>query len=118
MASHPSSSFDKDNRQFQSTGPVAKYQSHLVAASGEFLGTFMFLWMAYSGHLMIAGQATSAASNEGPSNSTVIYISLNYGFALLVNVWAFFRISGGMFNPAVRHHHPLPDARGLCAPRC
>lgn len=34
---------------------------------------------------------------------TVLIISLAYGFSLLVNVWAFFRISGGLFNPAVSH---------------
>jgi aquaporin related protein len=28
-------------------------------------------------------------------------ISIGYGFSLLVNAWAFYRISGGLFNPAV-----------------
>ncbi|KAF2104028.1 aquaporin-like protein, partial [Rhizodiscina lignyota] len=28
-------------------------------------------------------------------------IALAFGFSLAVNVWAFFRISGGLFNPAV-----------------
>lgn len=41
------------------------------------------------------GAATSGSSK-------VIYISLAYGFSLLVTVWAFYRISGGLFNPAVR----------------
>lgn len=30
-----------------------------------------------------------------------IHTALVYGFSLLVNVWAFYRISGGLFNPAV-----------------
>jgi len=30
-----------------------------------------------------------------------MYISLVFGFSLAINVWIFFRISGGLFNPAV-----------------
>jgi aquaporin related protein len=26
-----------------------------------------------------------------------MYISLSFGFSLLVNVWVFFRVSGGLF---------------------
>lgn len=72
-------------------------EQHLVAATGEFVGTFFFLFFGYAGHLMVLdqGQAT-------PVTSRVIYISLAYGFSLLVTVWAFYRISGGLFNPAVR----------------
>ena len=29
------------------------------------------------------------------------YISLVFGFSLAVNAWVFFRVSGGLFNPAV-----------------
>ena len=29
------------------------------------------------------------------------YIALSFGFSLMVNVWIFYRISGGLFNPAV-----------------
>ena len=35
--------------------------------------------------------------------SELLYISLSFGFSLAVNAWVFFRISGGLFNPAVRH---------------
>lgn len=31
----------------------------------------------------------------------LLYISLSFGFSLAVNAWIFFRISGGLFNPAV-----------------
>ena len=30
-----------------------------------------------------------------------LYISLSFGFSLAVNAWIFFRVSGGLFNPAV-----------------
>jgi glycerol uptake facilitator-like aquaporin len=31
----------------------------------------------------------------------MLYIAISFGFSLMVNVWIFFRISGGLFNPAV-----------------
>ncbi|KAK0861862.1 hypothetical protein LTR87_016801 [Friedmanniomyces endolithicus] len=78
-------------------------QGHLVAMSGEFVGTFMFLFLAYCGHTMAVDQAPrdGTGPNGTKSASTVIYISLSYGFALLVTVWTMYRISGGLFNPAV-----------------
>ena len=82
---------------------IGPLQAHLIASTGEFVGTFFFLWMAYSGQLMVLNQAPSvAATGGGVSSETVVYISVVYGFSLLVNVWAFYRISGGLFNPAVR----------------
>ncbi|KAK2602883.1 hypothetical protein N8I77_009385 [Diaporthe amygdali] len=75
--------------------------AHLIAASGEFVGTFFFLWMGYSGQTVALTLAPSPAAGGGPSSETVVYISLVYGFSLLVNAWTFYRISGGLFNPAV-----------------
>lgn len=82
-------------------GHLTTLQSHLVAASGEFVGTFFFLWMSYSAQLMVLSQKTGDAEGGGNSADTVVYIALIYGFSLLVNAWAFYRISGGLFNPAV-----------------
>lgn len=80
----------------------SRFQDHMVAASGEFVGTFFFLWFAFAGHLMAVNQNTGAAvANQQNSATTVVYISLAYGFSLLINVWMFYRISGGLFNPAV-----------------
>lgn len=77
-------------------------KNHLVAASGEFVGTFMFLYFAYAGHLMVVNQtAETALSNSANSSQTVIFIGLAYGMSLLVTAWGFYRISGGLFNPAV-----------------
>jgi len=36
-----------------------------------------------------------------PTIPQLLYISLAFGFSLAVNAWIFFRISGGLFNPAV-----------------
>lgn len=62
---------------------------------GEFVGTFLFLFFAFTG--------TQVANNlvDTPDASTLLYISLAFGFSLSVNAWAFYKISGGLFNPAV-----------------
>ena len=68
-----------------------------IACLGEFVGTFLFLFFAFT--------ATQVANNLRGDNpvdiETLMYISLAFGFSLAVNVWIFFRISGGLFNPAV-----------------
>ncbi|KAM5358590.1 hypothetical protein ACJZ2D_015158 [Fusarium nematophilum] len=46
-------------------------------------------------------QAPYPAANGGIASGTDIWVAMSYGFALLVNAWAFYRISGGLFNPAV-----------------
>lgn len=30
-----------------------------------------------------------------------MFISLSFGFSLIVNAWVFFRVSGALFNPAI-----------------
>jgi aquaporin related protein len=76
-------------------------QGHMIAAIAEFIGTFMFLFLAFAGHLMAISQSRPLA-NETQSNQTVVIIALAYAISLLVNVWAFYRIGSGVFNPAVR----------------
>jgi len=72
----------------------------------------MFLWLAFAGT-----QTANIPSGDSASNSTsggatgfnatiLLYISLVFGFSLMVNVWVFFRISGGLFNPAVDLYFP------------
>ena len=38
-----------------------------------------------------------------PNLNQLMFISLAFGFSLAVTAWVFYRISGGLFNPAVRH---------------
>src|SRR5271163_4307716 len=67
---------------------------------GEFIGTTMFLLFAFAGTqiAVILGETTPSP----PVNtSNLMFISLAFGFSLMVNVWIFFRISGGLFNPAI-----------------
>ncbi|OCK95751.1 uncharacterized protein K441DRAFT_676635 [Cenococcum geophilum 1.58] len=76
-------------------------KNHFVAASGEFVGTFLFLYFGFAAHSMAVEQTDAVAlANGQKSAQMVVYIVLGYGFSLLVTVWAFYRISGGLFNPA------------------
>ena len=70
-------------------------RKHLVAFIGEFAGTFMFLFFAFAGT-----QVANTTIGDNPI-ATILYISLAFGFSLAVNAWIFFRITGGVFNPAV-----------------
>lgn len=82
-------------------------KAHFVAALGEFMGTTMFLFFAFAGTQVAnigAGDnenQTTTNASTGFSPIVLMYISLSFGFSLMVNVWIFFRISGGLFNPAV-----------------
>ncbi|KAL6893235.1 aquaporin-like protein [Trichoderma longibrachiatum] len=76
-------------------------QKHLIAAAGEFVGTFFFLWFAYAGSMQYTKLATLSPPSGGMADTTVFFIAFVYSFSLLVNVWAFYRISGGLFNPAL-----------------
>lgn len=81
---------------------LSTLQKHLVAASGEFCGTFMFLYFSFACQIMLHTQRSETSLENGGFSATMnIHTALVYGFSLLVNVWAFFRISGGLFNPAV-----------------
>lgn len=73
--------------------------------AGEFAGTFLFLFFAFTGTQVANSQTqggTSTTIAQGSNPAQLLYISLCFGFSLAVNAWVFFRISGGLFNPAVR----------------
>lgn len=87
-----------------------------VAALSEWVGTTLFLFFAFAGTQVAnaqsktPGEATTTNATAGFDPVVMLYISLSFGFSLMVNVWVFFRISGGLFNPAVSL--PLhPDIR-------
>ncbi|KXJ88930.1 aquaporin-like protein, partial [Microdochium bolleyi] len=81
-------------------------KNHIVAVVAEFMGTFMFLFFAFGGTQVVNGPANAAAAGGGivyaPNDAAkLLYISLSFGMSLMVTAWVFFRISGGLFNPAV-----------------
>ncbi|CZT05826.1 related to aquaporin, Major Intrinsic Protein [Rhynchosporium agropyri] len=80
-------------------------RNHMIAMLGEFMGTFSFLFFA-----LAAVQTANAKPDTlpkldflsgSPSLLQIMYISFAFGGSLAVNVWVFFRVSGGQFNPAV-----------------
>ncbi|KAJ4386841.1 hypothetical protein N0V93_009739 [Gnomoniopsis smithogilvyi] len=81
------------------TGLDLNIKNHIVAAVGEFVGTTMFLFFAFTGTAVATIPAGSGTSGFDIAVQT--YIALCFGFSLMVNVWVFYRISGGLFNPAV-----------------
>ncbi|KAF2165476.1 hypothetical protein M409DRAFT_24326 [Zasmidium cellare ATCC 36951] len=116
--------FEPSNSHQQS-----ELRNHLVAATGEFVGTYMFFLLGFLGH--------SAAMREDSSSTTAVtnlYIALSYSFSYLVSIqlmyaaplqWSHDRslggprhaISGGFFNPVVTIAlvlcGELPPVRGL-----
>jgi len=86
------------------------------AATLEFIGTILFLLLglggiqaaAFSNQASVNAAANGAGSNDGAqavnkvaSIEQLLYISVSMGLSLLVSVWFFFRVTGGVFNPAV-----------------
>lgn len=77
-------------------------RNHFIAMCGEFAGTFLFLLFALGGTQVVnANPSTASGSTLNADPAKLLYISLCFGMSLMVNAWVFFRISGGLFNPAV-----------------
>ncbi|KAF2142129.1 uncharacterized protein K452DRAFT_227478, partial [Aplosporella prunicola CBS 121167] len=80
------------------------YRNHFIAMCGEYVGTVLFLYFALAG-TQVANNIPSSSgltvAQTGSNPQQLQYIALSFGFSLAVNAWVFFRISGGLFNPAV-----------------
>lgn len=133
---------DVERNKHNDGGYLAKdVRGHLVAMSGEFVGTFMFLYFAFaatqiastsnfeahpfsfsilscvlshvsksakSSHIKLEQKVLTPSlqldtidPNGPPTIDQILFISLGFGFSLAVTAWVFYRISGGLFNPAV-----------------
>ncbi|PON22863.1 hypothetical protein TGAM01_v208343 [Trichoderma gamsii] len=77
-----------------------RYEKALVIFVGEFCGTFMFLLLSFMG-AQVALDNNPATDGQKLDPATLLYIASSFGTALAVNVWVFYRVTGGMFNPAV-----------------
>ena len=78
-------------------------KNHIVGMLGEFVGTFLFLFFGFTAaQVANMGAAANPLTHAGPNVGALMYIAFAFGFSLAVNAWVFFRISGGLFNPAVR----------------
>ncbi|KAJ4263627.1 Aquaporin-1 [Fusarium torreyae] len=78
-----------------------RVRNAIVVVLGEFCGTFMFLLLSFIGAqtALVTNNASDPSAPLEPFS--LMYIAASFGTALAVNVWIFYRVSGGMFNPAV-----------------
>ncbi|KAE8155054.1 aquaporin-like protein [Aspergillus avenaceus] len=74
-------------------------RNNMIAVIGEFVGTFLFLFFSFAGTQV--SNTPKPVDGAPPNTSNLLYSSLSFGFSLMVNVWAFYRVTGGLFNPAV-----------------
>ena len=100
--SHSTPSRMEEARRKIKGEPTGEYtnrdiRGHFIAMSGEFVGTVLFLWFAFA--------ATQIAVNQQTADPLVklLFISMAFGFSLATTAWVFYRVSGGLFNPAVSY---------------
>jgi hypothetical protein len=62
-------------------------KNHLVAMTGEFVGTFLFLFFA----LGIATTVNTIATPGQSAVANLLVIALAFGFSLATTAWVFFR---------------------------
>ncbi|KIX93958.1 uncharacterized protein Z520_10295 [Fonsecaea multimorphosa CBS 102226] len=75
-------------------------RNHTTAFFAELAGTFLFLFFSF-GIAQVAHTPPPADANSAPNLLVIFFIALGFGCSLAINVWLFYRVSGGMFNPAV-----------------
>ena len=74
-------------------------RNNFIATAGEFVGTYLFLFFSFAGTQV--ANTPKPVDGAPPNTPALLYSSLAFGFSLTVNVWAFYRVTGGLFNPAV-----------------
>ncbi|KAN0118436.1 Aquaporin-like protein [Russula decolorans] len=74
--------------------PNTSLSHDVKAATFEFVGTTMFLLLAFGG-------VQASHDVQGSALEKTLYIATSFGLSLLVSAWFFFRATGGLFNPNV-----------------
>jgi len=84
-------------------GNAESVKSHSTAVLGEILGTAIFLFIAEGAAKTanLARTATQTQTNAPLDSQTIMMIATAFGLGLLVTAWMFYRITGGLFNPAI-----------------
>jgi len=82
-----------------------RIRNRSIAMISEFVGTFLFMLIGLGGNSAVINDAAVAAQYGGGDASAdpakILFIATVWGASVTVNAWSFFRISGGLFNPAV-----------------
>ena len=90
--------------QFREKVPL-RIRNRSIAMISEFVGTFLFMLIGLGGNSAVINDAAVAAQYGGGDASAdpakILFIATVWGASVTVNAWSFFRISGGLFNPAV-----------------
>ncbi|KAI8265997.1 Aquaporin-2 [Colletotrichum sp. SAR11_239] len=74
-------------------------RNKIVSGLGEFCGTFLFLFFSFAG-TQVANVVAAASASED-TLTVILFVALSFGVSLTANVWAFYRVSGGLFNPVL-----------------
>ncbi|RHZ50577.1 hypothetical protein CDV55_100952 [Aspergillus turcosus] len=85
--------------QLPMLGLADSARNNVIAVVGEFVGTFLFLFFSFAGTQV--SNTPKPVAGAPPNTSNLLYSSLSFGFSLTVNIWAFYRVTGGLFNPVV-----------------
>jgi len=97
----------KDGMEGGKTWKNSAAKNYFVAAVGEFVGTLLFLFFSFAGVQAVKlafnplKTEQSNPKSSPPTPEVVLYASIVFGASLAANVWIFYRVSGGIFNPAV-----------------
>ena len=82
--------------QFVRRAP-SSIKNALISILSEFVGTFMYMITGLGG----TSAAVNLTANDSSHALRYLFVSLAWGMATIANAWLFYRISGGLFNPAV-----------------
>jgi len=72
-----------------------------LAMLGEYCGTVMFLFFAYGGVMVGKTALGGDPSTTGEYLVFLLFGATSFGASLTINAWIFYRVTGGLFNPAV-----------------
>jgi hypothetical protein len=72
-------------------------RNNLVAMIDEFVGTFLFLLMAFASTQI--AHTPVPATNPLRDAASYILVCLTFGLSLTTNMWTFYRVTGGCLTP-------------------
>lgn len=73
----------------------------LLLTIGEYCGTVMFLFFAYGGVMVGKSSLGGDPSTTAEYLVFLLFAATGFGASLAINAWIFYRVTGGLFNPAV-----------------